>query len=87
MITTKLEQGEMEQQHRIQHCDKVKQVLQILQDHNLLLQPEKCEFKKTSTEFLGTRVEQGTVHMDDKKVKIVLPQLESTFFDFSALTN
>ena len=46
-------------------------MLQILQDHNLFLQPEKCEFEKTSTEFLGIRVEQGTVHMDDKKVEMV----------------
>ena len=46
-------------------------MLQILQDNNLFLQPEKCEFEKTSTEFLGIRVKQGTVHMDDKKVEKV----------------
>ena len=68
MIATKLEPGETEQQHKARHCNKVKQVLQILQDNNLFLQPEKCEFEKTSTEFLGIRVEKGTVHMDDKKV-------------------
>ena len=71
MIATKPEPGETEQQHKLRHRDKVKQVLQILQDHNLFLQPEKCEFEKTSTEFLGIRVEQGTVHMDDKKVEKV----------------
>ena len=71
MIVTKLELGETEQQHKLQHRNKVKQVLQILQDHNLFLQLEKCEFEKTSTEFLGIRVEKGTVHMDDKKVKKV----------------
>ena len=68
MIATKPEPGETDLQHKMRHRDKVKQVLQILQDHNLFLQPEKCEFEKTSTEFLGIRVEQGTVHMDDKKV-------------------
>ena len=71
MIATKPELGETELQHKLRHRDKVKQVLQILQDHNLFLQPEKCEFEKTSTEFLGIRVEKGTVHMDDKKVEKV----------------
>ena len=69
MIATRPEPNESEQQHKLRHCDKVKQVLQILQDHNLFLQPEKCEFEKTSTEFLGIRVEKGTIHMDNKKVK------------------
>ena len=68
MIATKPEPGETEQQHKVRHCDKVKQVLQILQDHNLFLQPKKCEFEKTSTEFLGIWVEKGTIHMDNKKV-------------------
>ena len=45
MIATKTEPGETEQQHKLRHRDKVKQVLQILQDHNLFLQPEKCEFE------------------------------------------
>ena len=71
MIATKPELGETEQQHKSRHRNKVKQVLQILQDNNMFLQPEKCEFEKTSTEFLGIQVEQGTVHMDDKKVKKV----------------
>ena len=53
MIATKTEPGETEPQHKLRHRDKVKQVLRILQDHNLFLQPEKCEFEKTSTEFLG----------------------------------
>ena len=37
MIAIKPEQGETEQQHKMQHRKKVKQVLQILQDHNLFL--------------------------------------------------
>ena len=69
MIATKPELGETEQQHKSQHHSKVKQVLQILQDNNLYLQHEKCEFEKTSTKFLGIQVEQGMVHMDDKKVE------------------
>ena len=71
MIATKSEHRETEQQHKMQHHEKVKQVLQILQDHNLFLQPEKCEFEKTSMEFLGIRVKQGTVHMNNKKVEKV----------------
>ena len=61
----------MEQQHKMCYQDKVHQVLKILQEHNLFLQPKKCEFKQTSTKFLGIRVEHGTVHMDDKKVNKV----------------
>jgi hypothetical protein len=36
--------------------------------HNLFLKPEKCSFKQPSIEFLGIRITQGEVQMDDTKV-------------------
>jgi RNase H-like domain found in reverse transcriptase/Integrase zinc binding domain/Chromo (CHRromatin Organisation MOdifier) domain len=39
--------------------------------HNLFLKPEKCAFKQPSIEFLGIRIMQGEVQMDDTKVEKV----------------
>jgi hypothetical protein len=36
--------------------------------HNLFLKPEKCSFEQPSIEFLGVRITQGEVQMDDTKV-------------------
>jgi hypothetical protein len=39
--------------------------------HNLFLKPEKCTFEQPSIEFLGIRIMQGEVQMDDTKVEKV----------------
>ena len=65
------ENGETPEQHLQRHRDKVRQVLKTLQDHNLFLQPEKCSFEQSEIEFLGIRVKEGTVHMEDHKVEKV----------------
>jgi hypothetical protein len=39
--------------------------------HNLFLKPEKCTFEQPSIEFLGVRITQGEVQMDDTKVEKV----------------
>ena len=51
------------------HHKEVKQVLQTLQDHNLYLKLDKCQFHKTEIEFLGMVVEGGQVKMDPVKVE------------------
>ena len=65
------ENEETPEQHLQRHRDKVRQVLRTLQDHNLFLQPEKCSFEQSEIEFLGIRVKEGMVHMEDHKVKKV----------------
>jgi Reverse transcriptase (RNA-dependent DNA polymerase) len=60
---------EDDQLHIARHRQYVNRVLRKLQEHNLFLKPEKCTFKQPTIEFLGVRLEQGTVQMDDTKVE------------------
>ena len=55
-----------------QHRKITEQVLQILQEHDLYLKPEKCEFEVTSIEYLGLVIGHNSVQMDKVKVKGVL---------------
>jgi hypothetical protein len=52
------------------HCITCK-VLKHLQEHDLYLQPEKCEFEKTEVEYLSLIILEGRIHMDPAKVKAV----------------
>jgi Reverse transcriptase (RNA-dependent DNA polymerase) len=70
-IHTKRREGETELQHILHHRSYVCRVLAKLLKHNLFLKPEKCTFEQPSIEFLGVRVSEGTVHMDDVKVEKV----------------
>jgi hypothetical protein len=56
----------------------VSRILTKLLKNNLFLQPEKCTFEQPSIEFLGVRVLEGTVHMDDVKVEKVRKWLPPT---------
>jgi len=60
--------NEMDQQHLLQHCKLVNQILAKLQEHNLFLKLEKCMFEQPAIKFLGVKVDQGTVQMDDTKI-------------------
>ena len=42
--------------------------MELLQQNSLFLKPEKCEFEKTSIEYLGVVVSQDSVKMDLAKV-------------------
>ena len=53
----------LEEHHRV-----VQKVLEILQQHNLSLKPEKCEFEKSSIEYLGVVISHNLVNMDLAKV-------------------
>ena len=52
-----------------EHRKIVNQVLQRLADYDLYLKPEKCEFDKTKTKFLGLIISQGNIEMDPIKIK------------------
>jgi RNase H-like domain found in reverse transcriptase len=56
----------------IQHYNKVAQILKKLQDNNLFLKPEKCQFHKQEVEYLGIIVGKGQVKMDPVKVKGIM---------------
>jgi hypothetical protein len=52
-----------------EHQKEVKQVLKILQDNDLYLKPDKCEFEKTKVEYLGLIISHNHVEMDLVKVQ------------------
>ena len=54
-----------------EHRIIVKQVLQILQDNDLFLKPEKCTFEQTEVEYLGMIIGNGEIKMDPKKVNAI----------------
>ena len=70
-IHTARKEGETEEQHLQRHRDIVNRVLQILSDNDLFLNPEKCKFEQKHIDFLGVRVVDGTVRMEDGKVERV----------------
>ena len=51
-----------------EHWKVVRQVMEILQKYSLSLKPEKCEFEKTSVEYLRVVVSHDSVKMDLAKV-------------------
>jgi RNase H-like domain found in reverse transcriptase/Reverse transcriptase (RNA-dependent DNA polymerase) len=59
---------ETDEQHLQRHRAYVKTILERLEKHDLYLKPEKCTFEQNSIEFLGVKVENGTVQMDEGKV-------------------
>jgi Reverse transcriptase (RNA-dependent DNA polymerase) len=77
-IHMKKEAGETKLQHILCHRSYVSRVLAKLLENNLFLKPEKCTFEQLSIEFLGVRVSEGTVHMDDVKVEKVHKWLPPT---------
>jgi hypothetical protein len=68
-IHTKKMENETELQHILRHRSYVCRILAKLLKHNLFLKPEKCTFEQPSIEFLGVRISEGTVNMDDIKVE------------------
>lgn len=54
-----------------EHRKITKEVLRRLEENDLYLRPEKCEFEKEEMEYLGLIVERGRVRMDPVKVQAV----------------
>ena len=52
------------QDHRAAVCD----VLQVLQDYDLFLKPEKCIWESPHVDYLGLILEKGVTRMDPAKV-------------------
>ena len=52
-----------------EHRSVVKRVLQILEENNLYLKPEKCVFEKAKVEFLGFILSEDRIEMDPVKIE------------------
>src|SRR5258708_179250 len=68
-IHTKRCPGETEEKHQRRHKKYVHIVLNILEENDLYLKPEKCTFKQKEIDYLGVIVGQGTLKMDPKKIQ------------------
>src|SRR5260370_11195926 len=61
--------GEMEEEHRQRHKEYIHTILDILEENDLYLKPEKCAFEQEEIDYLGIIVGQGTLKMDPKKIQ------------------
>jgi hypothetical protein len=57
--------------NRYEHQEQVKQILEKLRQHQLLLKAEKCYFEKEEIKFLGLIISEKGIRMDPHKVKAI----------------
>jgi hypothetical protein len=55
-----------------EHAEHFHKVFHRLRENKLYAKPEKCEFGVTEVDFLGHRITQEGLMMDDHKVKVIL---------------
>jgi hypothetical protein len=55
-----------------EHVEHLRKVFQRLRKNKLYVKFEKCEFRVTEVNFLGHRITQEDLKMDDRKVKAIL---------------
>ena len=53
------------------HMEHIQKVLCSLRKHHLKLKPDKCEFFKTETQYLGFRISDKGIQPDHDKVKAI----------------
>ncbi len=68
-VHTKREGQETEQQHISCHQQYVHHMLNKLEQNDLYLKPEKCDFEQKEIDYLGVIVGNGKLQMDPKKLK------------------
>ena len=51
-----------------QHREVMRRVLKLLEENQLFLKPDKCEFEQTKVEYLGVIISYNSVEMDPVKV-------------------
>jgi hypothetical protein len=67
-IHTGPRKGESHEDHLARHRSLVQQVLERLQKNDLHLNPEKCTFEQDHLDFLGARVANRVIEMEQAKV-------------------
>jgi hypothetical protein len=55
-----------------EHAEHLRKVFQRLRENKLYVKLEKCEFGVTEVDFLGHRITQEGLKMDDHKVKAIV---------------
>ena len=60
------------------HIALTKKVLERLQEHQLALLPEKCEWEMSKVNFLGYIISENAIEIDQEKIKTVLEWKEPT---------
>ena len=55
-----------------EHIKHVKKVLDVLQRENFYVKPSKCEFGRTSLNYLGYIVGGGELKIDPSKVEVIV---------------
>ena len=54
------------------HEIHLKKVFQQLKEHKLYVKPEKCKFSREQITFLGHKIGEGQIRMDERKVQAVI---------------
>src|SRR5713101_3725921 len=65
---TSLKEGETHEEHLECHQKIVNEVLAILEQNSLYLNIDKCEFEQPHIDFLGVRIENNQMKMEDAKI-------------------
>ena len=47
----------------------LKKVFQWLWEHKLYMKPEKCDFTREEIMFLGHKINEGQIRMDERKLQ------------------
>ena len=55
-----------------EHQKVTRRVLELLEKHKLYLRPDKCEFEKTTVEYLGVIISHNSISMDCKESDFTL---------------
>ncbi len=71
VMHTSPKEGETPEEHLEHHRKIVNEVLAILEQNNLYLNINKCKFKQTHIDFLGVRIENNQLKMEDAKIEKV----------------
>jgi len=71
VVHTKWKPEESEEQHLEWHRELVREMLTILQKHDLYLNIKKCQFEQTEVDYLGVHIEGKQIKMEEGKVEKV----------------
>ena len=81
---------ESEEQHVQWHWTYVHRVLTKLEENNLYLKPEKCEFEKEEIKYLGVIVGKNHLKMSPKKLQGIadwpIPKMPTNIWQFLGFT-